>query len=250
MQKKKIQKKSPTKKRLLTLFQMNKDMIDRRANTDNPETVERDREIAHSIFGKMCQSIYDRDNLAKLAGVFSDVGALACEDGAIHLRGIDSYDLLDERARKHGLSGLLIGYEDDSWPLHVQRQRPYLFAPIRSLAALETLLDLWGDGKEFWSEGIGYSVSYLKHLARGVKSDHKLAQLDTWTSMQSENLDNAVIGMFYLNVADDFVSAVGNGFDFSLTDGFWFLEDRQIDEVKGKVKGIVSRIFGEEGKGQ
>lgn len=236
-----------SKKRLVSRFRMNKEMIELRANQGDNNAAGKEDDVLHSIFGLMCSNSYDRNNPAKLAQNFQDLGVKASELGALRLKGLDSYDLLDERSRESGLGGLIIGYESDSPPMHAQRERPYLFAPIRALAALETLLEIWGDnGLGFWSPGVDYTVDYLGYLGIGDNPDRKLAALSAWMKSQEPRLEAAAKGIFFLDCADDFEAAALRTFQTNepaLKEMLWFLDGDRYARARGILNGLSAAIL-------
>jgi hypothetical protein len=225
---------------------MNKEMIERRANQVPKGAEEQTTDIQHSLFGLFCSDVYDKGNPDKLLENHVMLGFEVSELGAIRLRGIDSFDLFEQQALANDLNGLLIGYTDESWPLHVRRERPYLFTPVRALAALETLLTLWGDeGKAFWSEGVSYCIRYLCNIS--ANQNPTLANLTAWT--RSENPGSAAKGLLYLHTADAFEAALKEGLvlpEKVLQDSLWFLEAADFENILRDIESIRRRIISDE----
>lgn len=236
-----------TVRRLTRWFHLNKDMYDKKANQVPPGAERANEEIHVQLFGLMCSNAYDRDDPDKVVSNFMEIGRVVSELGAMRLRGVDAYDLLEEQAKTKDLQGLLIGYKDDSWSLHVQRERPYLFAPLRALAALETLLDIWGDnGKEFWAGGLGYCVTYFYYMSIGDNPDARDANKKAWSQTRDDRYGPAAKALFYLQGADNFEDYIKGGLivpDEVLQERLWFLHAADFVHIHRNLDRIRRRII-------
>lgn len=236
-----------TIRRLTTHLRLNKEMIERTAADLPQEHEQREKDLLRTKLDILCSDAYGMDDPGRLAYDFMRLGDISSELATMRLHGFESFGLLDKAARAKGLKGLIIGFDDHSDAIHVQRWRPYLSTPIRALATLETLLDLWHDkGKAFWACGLSYCVRYLYHASIGDNPDMRLASRRAWDETRHGKYVSAARGLMYLHLADRFEEAIKEGIiipENALEDSLWFLGKGDRDHIAHNMEYIRNTLL-------
>jgi len=231
--------------RLTTLFSLNKGMMERRANNEPEGRRQAEDDAVHSIIGHMCSDVHSGHDPSRIAGNDLGIADLMSALLGARLQGIDSYALLDRAAKAQELRGLIVGCEADADPIHVQEVRPYLYTPIRTLAALETLLDIWSDkGMRVWSCAISHSVRYLRHMSQG--DDKRRSSQKAWEGTRHGRHVSTANGLMFMHLADRFEEAVKEGITIpedALEDSLWFLGNGDREHIAYNMEYIRNTLL-------